>query len=260
MRLAAADAVWHGSGMSAGDALPADASPAFPATRWTLILELRCGDERAAGRALEELCRLYWYPVYAFIRRQGAGPEDAEDLAQSFFARLLARRDLHSAEQEKGKLRSFLLAGVKNFMVQDWRQRTAEKRGGRAVPLSLDAAEERYALEPADSAATPDAVFDRRWALDMLEESLRRLEAEYAEKGKGELFTVLQPYISARPQGAVYEALGPRFQMTAGAVQVAVHRLRQSFRKSLEAVVAETVAAPEEVEGELRHLIALLAG
>jgi DNA-directed RNA polymerase specialized sigma24 family protein len=236
------------------------ASPVFPATRWTLILDLRGGDARSAGRALEELCRLYWYPVYAFIRRQGAGPEDAEDLTQGFFARLLERGDFLSAEQEKGRLRSFLLAGVKNHMVQDWRHRTAEKRGGTSAPLSLNAAEERYALEPADSAATPDAVFDRRWALDTLEESLRRLEAEYAESGKSELFTALQPFISARPQGAAYEALGPRFQMTAGAVQVAVHRLRQRFRKSLEAVVGETVAAPDEVEGELRHLITLLAG
>ncbi len=235
------------------------ANPAFPATRWTLILDLRSGDERSAQQALEELCRLYWYPVYAFIRRPGAGTEDAEDLTQGFFARLLERGDFLTADQEKGKLRSFLLAGVKNHMVQDWRHRTAEKRGGTASALSFDAitAEQRYALEPADE-ATPDAIFDRRWALDTLEESLRRLEAEYSGSGKGDLFAALQPYISARPQGAAYEALGPRFQMTAGAVQVAVHRLRQRFRKSLEAVVAETVATPDEVDGELRHLLALL--
>lgn len=243
--------------MSAGSDLTAAASPVFPATRWTLILDLRSGDARSAGRALEELCRLYWYPVYAFIRRQGAGAEDAEDLTQGFFARLLERGDFLTAEQEKGKLRSFLLTGVKNFMVQDWRHRTAEKRGGKAPALSLDAAENRYALERADD-LSPDAVFDRRWALDTLEESLRRLEREYAESGKAELFAAFQPYISARPQGAAYEAIGPRFQMTAGAVQVAVHRLRQRFRKNLEAVVAETVSAPDEVDGELRHLLALL--
>ena len=244
--------------MSGGAEIPDAASPAFPATRWTLILDLRSGDERSAGRALEELCRLYWYPVYAFIRRQGAGPEDAQDLTQGFFARLLERGDFKSADQEKGKLRTFLLSAVKNHMVQDWRKRAAEKRGGGSVPLSLDAAEDRYALEPADL-RSPDALFDRRWALDTLEESMKRLEQEYADAGKAELYAALQPYISARPQGAAYAALGPRFKMTAGAVQVAVHRLRQRFRKSLEAVVAETVAAPEEVDGELRHLLALLS-
>ena len=226
----------------------ASGASAFPATRWTLIVDLRSSDARAAGNAIEELCRLYWYPVYAFIRREGAGPEDAEDLTQGFFARFLERGE-------------FLLGSVKNFMIQDWRHRTAEKRGGKLAAISLDSvtAEQRYAHEPADS-ATPDAIFDRRWALDTMEEALRRLEQEFREAGKADLYTALQPYISARPQGAVYEGIGPRFGMSVGAVQVAVHRLRQRFRKSLESIVAETVATPEEVSAELRHLVGLLTG
>ena len=244
-----------------GDLEQAQASgaSAFPATRWTLIVDLRSGDVRAAGSALEELCRLYWYPIYAFIRREGAGPEDAEDLAQGFFARFLERGDFLSAQQDKGRLRTFLLGSVKNFMIQDWRHRTAEKRGGRLAPISLDAvtAEQRYALEPTDC-ATPDAIFDRRWALDTMEEALRRLEQEYVQAGKQELFHALQPYISARPHGTAYEGIGPRFGMSAGAVQVTVHRLRQRFRKSLEAAVAETVATQDEVNSELRYLLGLL--
>ncbi len=239
----------------------ASGASAFPATRWTLIVDLRSSDARAAGNAIEELCRLYWYPVYAFIRREGAGPEDAEDLTQGFFARFLERGDFLSAQQDKGRLRTFLLGSVKNFMIQDWRHRTAEKRGGKLAAISLDSvtAEQRYAHEPADS-ATPDAIFDRRWALDTMEEALRRLEQEFREAGKADLYTALQPYISARPQGAVYEGIGPRFGMSVGAVQVAVHRLRQRFRKSLESIVAETVATPEEVSAELRHLVGLLTG
>ena len=198
--------------------------------------------------------------MYAFIRRQGAGAEDAEDLTQGFFARLLERGDLLTAEQEKGKLRTFLLAGVKNHMVQDWRHRTAEKRGGSAVALSFDAAaaEGRYALEPADH-ASPDALFDRRWALDTPEEAMHRLEQEYAEAAKSELHAALQPFIADRPQGAAYDAIGPQFGMSTGAVQVAVHRLRQRFRKSLEAVVAETVGSAADAGEELRHLLTVLA-
>ncbi len=229
----------------------------FPATRWTLVLDLRGGDLRSAERALEELCRLYWYPVYAFIRREGAGPEDAQDLAQGFFARLLERGDFKSANQAKGRLRTYLLSAVKHYLVQDWRQRTREKRGGGAAPVALEDAEHRYAREPAEM-NSPDVLFDRRWALDTLEQALQRLEAEYAAAGKAALFSALQPYIATRPPDAAYEAIGPRFQMTPGAVQVAVHRLRQRFRHSLEAVVAETVATPEEVADELRHLLELL--
>lgn len=209
-------------------------------------------------RALEELCRLYWYPVYAFIRRQGASSEEAEDLAQGFFARLLERRDLLSAEREKGRLRSFLLARVKNHLVQDWRRRTAAKRGGTGQPLSLDDAEVRYALEPA-GLVSAEALFDRRWALETFETALRRLESEYADAGKRDLFEALMPWLSSRPSDQTYASLAPGLGLTPGALQVAVHRLRQRFRRCLENAVADTVADPDEVESELRYLLSLVA-
>jgi len=234
-------------------------NPAFPPTRWSLIVDLSSGDEQAAGRALAELCRLYWYPVYAFVRREGVGPEDAQDLTQGFFARLLERGDFKSVDRQRGKLRTYLLAAMKYHMVRDWRHRTAIKRGGHAVPVSLDgaAAEHRYALEPVDL-ASPDALFDRRWALDTLEEALQRVEQEYAAAGKAELHAALQPFISAKGRSEEMRAVGSQFRMSEGAVQVAVHRLRQRFRKSLERLVADTVSTPEEVGDELRHLLVLL--
>ncbi len=239
--------------------MPAPSNPAFPATRWSLILDLRSGDAGAAGRALDELCRLYWYPVYAFIRREGSSPEDAQDLAQSFFARLLERGDLSHAQQQRGKLRTFLLSALKNHLVQDWRHRTAEKRGGRNVPVSLDvaAAEQRYASEPADM-ASPDALFDRRWALDTMEEALRQLEADYTDSGKSALHTALQPFISAKPKGDDTRTLCARLGLNENAIHVAIHRLRQRFRKNLESLVAETVSTQDEVPDELRHLLTLL--
>jgi len=234
---------------------------AFPATRWSLILDLSSGDAKSAEQALEELCRLYWYPVYAFVRREGAAPEDAQDLTQGFFARLLERGDFQKVQAERGKLRTFLLSSVKNYLVQDWRHRSAQKRGGGAEALSLDAslAEERYAHEPGHG-LSPDALFDRRWALDTMEEALARVEREYATAGKAELHAALQPFISAKPKGGDMQVIGARFGMTEGALHVAVHRLRQRFRRSLESLVTETVGSRAEAGGELRHLLGLISG
>ncbi len=220
---------------------------------------MRSGDAKAVDRALAELCRLYWYPVYAFVRREGAGPEDAEDLTQGFFARFLERGDFSLADQDRGKLRTLLLSSVKHFMVQDWRHRSAQKRGGGVLPLSLDtaAAEDRYAQEPANF-TSPEALFDRRWALDTMEEALRQLEQEYIDAGKATLHTALQRFISAKPKGHDLRDLAAQLNMTEGAIQVAIHRLRQRFRQCLEALVAETVSSPTEVAGELRHLLSLL--
>lgn len=236
--------------------------PGFPLTRWSLILHLREGDAPSAAEALEELCRLYWYPVYAFIRREGSGPEDAEDLTQGFFAMLLARGDFLSAERDKGRLRTFLLACLKHYMVQDWRYRSAAKRGGVEAAgrwLSGARAEERYALEAVDPGAAPDVLFDRRWALDTLEEALRLVEREYAAAGRAELHAALQPFISTRPKGDDLQVIGGRLGMTAGALHVAVHRLRLRFRRSLQGLVAETVGTRGEADAELRHLLGLLS-
>lgn len=207
-----------------------------------------------------ELCRIYWYPVYAFLRREGSGPEDAQDLTQSFFARLLERGDFLTVKQQRGKLRSFLLSAVRNHLVQDWRQRTAQKRGGLSVPVSLDAAaaEERYAMEPGD-ARSPDALFDRRWAIETMEEALRQVEEEYAASGRAELHTVLQPFISTKPKGDDTRLLCVRLGLSEGALHVAIHRLRQRFRRKLEEQVAGTVGSQDEVAEELRHLLTLLS-
>jgi RNA polymerase sigma-70 factor (ECF subfamily) len=280
--------------MSSPDSFPPPGGPAFPATRWSLILDLRSGNAASAERALEELCRIYWYPVYAFVRREGAGPEDAQDLTQGFFARLLERGDFLTADAEKGRLRTFLLTCAKHHMVRDWRHRSALKRGGPAAAAAGAAslhdraagagaagggsggggsggggggrngyaagAEERYAREPVDAAGSPDELFDRRWALETLEEALGRVEREYAAAGKAELHAALQPFISAKPKAGDIAGLAGRFGMTEGALHVAVHRLRQRFRRSLEELVAETVGSREETGEELRHLLGLIAG
>jgi DNA-directed RNA polymerase specialized sigma24 family protein len=246
--------------MSSRPAQPTLAGSSFPATRWTLILDLRSGDGPAADRALSELCRLYWYPVYAFVRRQGSPPEDAQDLTQGFFAMLVQRGDLERVRQEKGRLRTFLLAALKNHLVQDWRHRTAQKRGGGVLPLPLDTAltEARYCQEPLHP-ATPDALFDRRWALDAMEEALRQVEEDYTAAGRAALHEALQPYISTRINAAQAAEIGRAFAMTEGAVHVSIHRLRQRFRRTLERLVASTTGSGEDAADELRHLLEIIS-
>ncbi|MDB6071291.1 MAG: hypothetical protein JWL81_2462 [Verrucomicrobiales bacterium] len=239
---------------------PKSPDPPFPPTRWTLILDLRSGDAGAADRALTELCRLYWYPVYAFVRRQGSGPEDAQDLTQSFFARLLERNDLAGVQQEKGRLRTYLLGAMKNHLIQDWRHRSAQKRGGGhpALPLDAEGVEKRYASEQSHL-CSPDALFDRRWALDTMAEALRRLEEEYNDSGRTELHGILQPFLSSRPAPGHVPEAAIRLGMTDGAFHVALHRLRQRFRRILESLVADTVGSQEEAADELKHLLSLLS-
>jgi RNA polymerase sigma factor (sigma-70 family) len=230
----------------------------FVTTRWTIVLTAGRTDTTQAQAALEKLCQTYWYPIYAYVRRQGHSPEDAQDLTQEFFARLIAKNYVRDVDPSKGKFRSFLLASLKHFLANEWDKSRAQKRGGGQTIVSLDA-ETRYRLEPAD-VVSADKIFDRRWALTLLDEVLKRLRDEYAADGKARLFEQLKETLTGERSTTPYAKLGDRLGMTEGAVKVAVHRLRQRYRETLRAEIAETVSGPEEVEEELRHLYVALSG
>jgi RNA polymerase sigma-70 factor (ECF subfamily) len=232
----------------------------FEATRWSIILAAG-RDDPAQAAALDRLCRTYWYPLYAFVRRQGRSPEDAQDLTQAFLARLIAKRDLAGVDRAKGRFRSFLLAAMKHFLANERDKARALKRGGGAHVTSLDAgdAETRYLREPADP-VTPERVFERRWALTLLDEVLRRLRAEYEVRGQGALFEALKDTLAGGGGADGHAAAAHRLGMTEGAVKVAAHRLRRRYRDLLRAEIAATVDAPGEVDDELRHLFAVLSG
>jgi RNA polymerase sigma-70 factor (ECF subfamily) len=238
--------------------LPAGGSR-FEVTRWSIVLAAGGGDSREARGALEKLCATYWYPLYAFVRRQGRDAHDAQDLTQEFFARLLEKGWLESVDRAKGKFRSFLLATMKHFLANEWDRAHAQKRhGGRAL-LSLDAesAESRYAMEPAES-ATADKIFERRWALTLLDQVLARLREEFAAAGKAKIFDELKPALTG--EKIPYDEIGGRLAMNEGAVKTAVHRLRQRYRELIRDEIAQTLGSEEDVDSELRHLMAALGG
>jgi RNA polymerase sigma-70 factor (ECF subfamily) len=214
----------------------------------------------AARRAMGELAHVYWFPLYAYLRRKGSTPPDADDLVQGFFARLLEKDALASVDRSKGKFRSFLLASLQNFLANEWDKSHALKRGGGRQILALDAmdAEARYAAEPADH-LTPERVFERRWALAVLEQVLTRLRSEYATRGRGqgEVFAALEPLLTGG-QAAPYARLAEQLGMTEGAVKVAGHRLRRRYRELLREEIAQTVSDPALVDEEIRQLLTSL--
>jgi RNA polymerase sigma factor (sigma-70 family) len=236
------------------------ASPVFVTTRWSVVLTAGHSDSPPARDALEKLCQTYWYPLYAYVRRNGRSPEDAQDLTQEFFARLLEGHWVERADREKGRFRSFLLTVMNRFLADEWDKARAQKRGGGTVPvpLQLDTAETRYGLDPADK-TTPDEIYERRWALALLDEVLRRLSAEYKEQGRAELFAALNPCLIGERSSHPYAELAAKLGTTEGTVKSAVHRLRQRYREMLREEIAHTVAGPGEVDEELRHLFAVLA-
>jgi len=230
----------------------------FATTQWSVVLAAQ-GQSPGANEALEKLCRTYWWPLYGFVRRNGYTPEEAQDLTQGFFALLLERRDLEVVRREKGRLRSYLLVSLKNFLAKARRRELAVKRGeGQAlVPLDELLARERADLEPADTLSA-DRIYERRWALTLLEQVLARLENEYRAAGNAELFDYLKEFLSDEPgrrsQAEVATALGT----TENAVKQAFHRLRQRYRQLLRDEIAQTVAVLGDVEDELRHFISVL--
>lgn len=231
----------------------------FATTHWSVVLAAAQGDPARARAALERLCQSYWYPLYAFVRRSGKSSHDAEDLVQSFFAVCLEKDYLAAADREQGRFRSFLLLMLKRFLANEHHKGQAAKRGGARSPVALDAlsAEERYAIEPVDRLSA-DKLFERRWALTLLEQVLARLQREQADAGRGAVFEYFKIFLVAGG-GPSYAELAARLGLSEGAVKVAVHRLRQRYRALLDDELANTVSSPADVEEERRHLLAALS-
>ena len=230
----------------------------FSTTRWTLVLAAGDAQNPTAGKALATLCQTYWMPLYAFVRRRGYGPADAEDLVQEFFTRLLERNFLDQADRDRGRFRTFLLSVLNHFLVNEWTRQRMLKRGGGQPPVSWDAqaAEDRYLQEGADT-ETPATTFDRHWAEVLLERALDQLRRQYAAIGKADLFQALEPCLSGDGLAASYREMAERLGMSEGTLRVTAHRLRRGFGEMLRLEVAHTVASPAEIDDELRYLFGL---
>lgn len=239
--------------------LPPEDSGIFPATRWSLILEAQESTTTSSGNALAQLCELYWYPIYCFIRSRGFSPEDSEDLCQSFFQRMLSRKLFERAEAGKGRLRSFLLHALKDHLVDSRRWNLAQKRGGGMKQISLDqgAFENRFQLERVDD-VSPDTLFDRTWACTVMDRGLKKLEEAYTVEGKGDLFRMLQLHMSGNNADG-YGELAQQLNMNPNSVRVAVHRMRKRFRAILKGDIKETLNEREDVEEEIRYLLGLFS-
>ena len=225
-----------------------------------MVLAAGRGDSASARQALGGLCQAYWYPLYAFVRRRGHAPADAEDLTQGFFARLLELNSLAGLAPTKGRFRAFLLAAMKNHLASARDFAHAQKRDARkVVPLDGEAAETRYSHEPVEH-ATPESIYERQWALTLLGTVTERLRSEFVRQGHGELFQQLSFCLAGERSAVPYAELAPRLQLSEGALRVAVHRLRQRYRQLLQSEIAQTVAEPDEVKEELQHLLRVLAG
>jgi RNA polymerase sigma-70 factor (ECF subfamily) len=233
---------------------PTPQQPGFAPTRWSLIAAAQ-GRSEPARAALGELCQLYWYPLYAYLRRRGSSEADAQDEVQGFFADLLAREALSAADPARGRFRSFLLASLANHLSHERDRANALKRGGGARPLAIDwlSAEERFRLEPADS-DTPERAFERAWAAALLERTLARLEAEFEAKSRGTLFRALRERIGDSSKEIPDTPAVRGLAMNEQSLRVTMHRLRKRYREILREEIAQTVARPEDVEDELRAL------
>jgi len=239
---------------------PVNPRAVFATTHWSVVLSATRRDTTRAQAALARLCQTYWYPLYTYVRRRGHPAHDAQDLTQAFFAQLLARHWVGDADRERGRFRTFLLTAMSRFLSDEWDKLRAQKRGGGIVhvPVQLDTAETRYGHEPVDN-CTPEQCYEHQWALTLLENVLRRLRTEYEHEGKGDLFAGLNACLVGGRETQPYADLAVRLRMNEGAVKMAVHRLRKRYRKLLRSEIAETMASTEDVEGELRHLFAVLA-
>jgi len=235
-----------------------NARVAFATTHWSVVLEAQ-GESPAAQEALEKLCRIYWRPIYSFVRRQGIGPEEAEDITQGFFAQLLERRSFDAVRKEKGRLRSYLLGALKYFVADEQRRAMAIKRGKgqRLIPLEELHAEERIEMEPTEP-VTAETIYERRWALTVLEHVLSRLKDEYRVAGNAALFDSLKQLLPDEPGAPSQAEIAAHLGMTENAVRQAFYRFRQRYQSLLREEIAHTVATSRDIEDELRHLIAVL--
>lgn len=232
----------------------------FATTHWSMVC--RAGDVNAprSQEALESLCRTYWYPLYAYVRKRGYAVEDAQDLTQEFFARMLDSSFLAKADPLRGRFRSFLLTSMERFLANEWDRATAQKRGGGKAPVPIQTAEgeTRYGVEPADE-KSPEQIFEYNWAVTLLEEVMRKLEADHVERGQGDMWNALKSCLVVSPDEESRAELASRLGLSEGAVRVAVHRLRASYRGLLRREIAGTLDSEAEVDAEMRHLFKVLA-
>jgi RNA polymerase sigma-70 factor (ECF subfamily) len=236
-------------------------SPLFATTHWSVVLAAAHQATPEAAAALEQLCRSYWQPLYAYVRRRGYGPEEAQDLTQEFFARFLAKGSFSLADPARGRFRTFLLSSLQSFLTDDWRRAHREKRGGGAFVLPWDTVDaEAWCAEESTHSTSPERAYDEHWAITLLERVLREMQQDYARTGKEQLFIALQDFLWGSEASASYPALAKDLAMTEGSLRVAVHRLRENYRERLRAEVAHTVSDPGEIDGELRHLINMVSG
>jgi RNA polymerase sigma factor (sigma-70 family) len=227
----------------------------FVTTHWSVVLSAQDPASPRSFEALETLCRSYWYPLYAYARRGGHSPADAEDLTQGFFARLLEKDYLKTAARVKGRFRSFLLVAFKRYRANEWDRAHAQKRGGFAPVVSIDPedAESRFAAEPSHN-VPPDVLFDRQWARTLLERAMAQLQEEYVASGRAKLFEYLQSCLGREESALPYAEIATRLKLTKATVKMAVHRMRARYREILRAEIAHTVSCAEEIEEEIRHL------
>jgi RNA polymerase sigma factor (sigma-70 family) len=232
----------------------------FGTTHWSVVLAAGDAESPRAEFALAELCRCYWYPLYAFVRRKGHTPHDAEDLTQAFFSRLLEKNYVAQADPERGRFRTYLLAALTHFLADEWDKARRLKRGGGREIISFDAAsaEERYQLEPIDQLDAAK-LYERRWVTTLFEQVLGRLEQEFRDNGKTELFMSLKGALLCEPDGPTYGELGTQLDLKEDAIKQSVHRMRRRYRELFREEIAQTVAGPGEVEDELNHLFAVLS-
>lgn len=232
---------------------------AFPQTRWSVVLAAKRETSVTSAAALETICKAYWHPLYAYVRRCGHSPHDAQDLTQEFFTRLLEKNWLDTADQEKGRLRSFLISALKNFMVSEWRRASAQRRGGGQLYVQMDTAfaESRLATDTA-SARPLEELFDRQWAITLNDLTLERLEKEFEAAGKSGEFEALKNSLMAPRGGIDYADVALRINATEGAARVAVHRMRKRFREIYREEISQTLSDAADVDAELRHLARVL--
>lgn len=230
----------------------------FAATHWTIVLTAQRGADTPAQEALEKLCQTYWYPLYAYVRRQGRSPEDAQDLTQGFFAKLIANHYLGDVDRSKGKFRTFLLIALKRFLADEWGRQHAQKRGGFQTIVSIDQnlAESRLSAEPVHD-LSPDLLFERQWALTVLEQARLLLRDEYVASGRAALFEQLDGCLTKHETTAPYAEIAERLNLTVPAVRMAVQRLRGRYRELLREEIGKTVATTEEIQEEIRHLFSV---
>ncbi len=233
----------------------------FATTHWSVVLGAADTVAPQAQEALETLCRTYWYPLYAYVRRQGHSPEDAQDLTQSFFQRFLEKKYFQLASRERGRFRTFLLSSLKNFLINEWERARATKRGGGATHIPLDglAAENHYIQEAAHN-MTAEKIYERNWAMAVLERVRTRLKEEYATGSRAELFPQLELFLPGQESELTYAEAARRLGMAEGTLKSEVNRFKKRYRELLRVEIAHTVSSPVEINDELRHLIAVLGG